>query len=274
MKTALVVSGGGCKGAFAIGAIQWLIDLGMHFDIIVGTSTGALIASLVGADQFSTAYNIYSNVTTRQIIKPYCWLTLPWRSAIYNDKGLRHIICKNYTQEIHEKLNASDTEIRVCSVSLNTGETRYWSPKETSRDTFMRALSASSNQPGLMPPIQVLPGEDYHVDGGVREVVPIQKAIELGATRIIAIVLERRQLSMAPGEFTRIPKVLLRTLTLMVAETRNNDIDLVRKMPSIELTVIRPKTHLTDNDLEFKPEIMREMIKRGNQRAKEVIPTA
>jgi NTE family protein len=274
MKTALVVSGGGCKGAFAIGVIEHLLDLGETFDIVVGTSTGALIAPLVASGRFSTAYDIYSNVTTKQVIKPYCWLTLPWRSALYCDKGLRRIIDKNYTSEVHEALNGIDTEVRVCTVSLNTGETCYWDPKQHDRATFMRALSASSNQPGLMQPVQVLSGEDYHVDGGVREIAPIQKAVELGARKIIAIVLERDQVSMAPGEFTRIPKVLLRTLSLMFTETRKNDIDIVRRMPSVDLTVIRPKTNLTDNDLEFKPEIMREMIRKGNQRAKEVMTTA
>jgi predicted acylesterase/phospholipase RssA len=273
MKTALVVSGGGCKGAFAVGAIEWLLELDLQFDIIVGTSTGALIAPLIAARRFSTLYNIYSNVTTKQIIKPYCWLTLPWRSALYNDRGLRRIINHNYTAEVHQRLNDIDTEVRVCTVSLNTGGVCYWDPKQHDRPTFTRALSASSNQPGLMRPVQVLKGEDYHVDGGVREIAPIQKAVELGARRIIAIVLEREDVAMAPGKFTRIPTVLLRTLSLMFTETRKNDIDIVRKMPSVDLTVIRPKTHLTDNDLEFKPEIMRQMIKKGYKRAKHVIPT-
>lgn len=271
MKTALVISGGGCKGAFAVGAIEWLLELDLQFDIIVGTSTGALIAPLVAAGRFSAIYDIYSNVTTKQIIKPYCWLTLPWRSALYNDRGLRRIINRNYTSLVHQTLNSGKVEVRVCTVSLNTGEVCYWDPKQLGRSTFMRALSASSNQPGLMQPVQVLRGEDYHVDGGVREIAPIQKAVELGARRIIAIVLEREEVAMAPGDFTRIPQVLLRTLSLMFTETRKNDIDIVRKMSGVDLTVIRPKTHLVDNDLEFKPEVMRDMIKKGRQRADEVL---
>ena len=272
MKTALVVSGGGSKGAFAIGALEWLLDLGKTFDIVVGTSTGALIAPMVACGKFSTVYNIYSNVTTKDVIKPYCVLTLPWRSAIYCDKGLQRIIDRTYTTKIHEALNQSPTEVRVCTVSLNTGETCYWDPKQTDRATFTRALLASSNQPGLMPPVQVMPGEDYHVDGGVREIAPIQEAVKLGATQIIAIVLERTQPPLAPGVFNRMPKILFRTLDLMFTETRKNDIDIVRKLPSVNLTVIQPKTHLTDNSLEFKPEVMREMIKKGYQRAKEVLP--
>lgn len=273
MKTALVISGGGCKGAFAVGAIDWLREI-KTFDIIVGTSTGALIAPLVAAGKFSAAYNIYSNVTTKQVIRKYCCLTLPWRSAIYNDKGLRKIINKNYTSEIHEALKTSEVKVRACTVSLNSGLTCYWNPKDTSREVFMRALSASSNQPGLMSPVQVVEGGDYHVDGGVREIAPIQEAVKLGAKEVIAIVLEKSEPSIAQGEFDRIPKILLRSLELMFLETRKNDIEVVQRMPGVDLTVIRPKAHLVDNDLEFKPEIMREMINKGRQRAMEVVPAA
>jgi predicted acylesterase/phospholipase RssA len=271
MKTALVISGGGCKGAFAIGAIEYMLNQGMQFDILVGTSTGALIAPMVASNQFSTVYDIYSNVTTSQLLKQNCWLTLPWRASLYNDKGLRKIIDRTYTDEIHDALNRSDKEVRACTVSLNTGEVCYWNPKKTDRPTFARALLASSNQPGLMPPVQVLPEEDYHVDGGVREIAPIQKTIELGALEIVAIVLDREDVSMAPSVFNRIPDILLRTLELMFAETRKNDIAIVKRLPSVNLTIIRPQTHLTENSLEFKPDVMRNMIRKGNQRAKELL---
>lgn len=270
MKTALVISGGGCKGAFAVGAIEWLMGLGLYFDIIVGTSTGALIAPLIGAGKLDVAKDIYSNVTTRQLIKSYCFLTLPWRSAIYCDKGLRKVIDRLYTEELHEALCHSKKDVLACTVSLNTGQTCYWSPRDGDRKQFCRALSASANQPGLMPPRQVKSGEDYHVDGGVREIAPIAKAIELGAERVFAIVLEQEEASMAPGDFNRIPQVLLRTLDLMFLETRKNDIALAQN--DVELTVIRPKVELTGNSLEFEPVLMRDMMVQGHQRAKELVP--
>lgn len=50
MKNALVISGGGSKGAFAVGAIERLREAGITWDIVVGCSTGALIAPLVVTD--------------------------------------------------------------------------------------------------------------------------------------------------------------------------------------------------------------------------------
>lgn len=268
MKTALVISGGGCKGAFAVGAIEYLLENGANWDIIVGTSTGALLTPLVSGGKFDAAKKIYSNIRTRDLIRKYCWLTIPWRAAIYNDKGLRNVIRKHYTDGLHADLNAGTRVSEVCTVSLNTGEVCYWNPKDVSRDVFMRALLASSNQPGLMPPVQINKGSDFHLDGGVREIAPIQRAADLGAEKITSIVLEPEYLPSMPGDFGRIPKILLRTLSLMTTEIRNDD---VKVDGVIEMTTIRPTDQLTANSLEFVPAKMREMIKKGYQRAKEVV---
>lgn len=269
MKTALVVSGGGCKGAFAVGAIEYLLESGLSFDILVGTSTGALIVPMVAAGRFDTIKDTYSNVCTKQLIRQYCWLTLPWRSALYNDKGLRKIIDQLYTQDVHDGLQANNKDVFVCTVNLNTGGTCYWSPKELDRVGFMRALSASSNQPGLMPSIQIRPNGDYHVDGGVREIAPVQKAVECGADHVFAIVLEPEGLDKTSKKYDRIPQILFRTLDLMFMETRKNDMALPCAS-SVECTVIRPTNQLAENSLEFKPEKMRKMIRLGYERAKEV----
>lgn len=272
MKKALVISGGGCKGAFAVGAIEYLLDLGYEFDIIVGTSTGALIAPLVGSGRFATAKEIYSNVRTRQLIRKYCCLTLPWRSALYCDKGLKRIVEDRYTEDIHRDLNETDTMVNICTVDLNTGNLCYWDPKKVSRDVFMRALRASSNQPGVMPAVQIQLGGSYHVDGGVREIAPIQKAIEEGAKEVVAIVLEPDHIKCTSEKYNRIPRTLLRSLDLMFFETRKNDIAVGRMSSNIKFTLIRPEKQLTDNSLRFDPVEMRRMIKLGYAKAKEVVP--
>jgi predicted acylesterase/phospholipase RssA len=80
-KTALVVSGGGAKGAFAVGVVQYLYnayrDTGW-FNITGGTSTGALIApmaALTGAEgpaadeALNTLLTMYTTVSTPDILE-------------------------------------------------------------------------------------------------------------------------------------------------------------------------------------------------------------
>lgn len=270
MKTALVVSGGGCKGAYAIGAIEYTLEQNINFDILVGTSTGALITPMVAADEFEAIKNIYINIRTKDLIKPYCWLTLPWRAGYYNVKGLRKTIDSLLTDVVYEKLVKSEKVSLACVVNLSTGASELWSPRNVvSREAYVDVLLASCNQPGIMPPVKM--HNMYYVDGGVREIAPIQAAIELGATRIIAIVLSPVDPVYKNDEFDRIPKILLRTLNLMTDEIVENDITAVKSMKDIDLTVIRPESVLAENDLEFIPEKMRGMLELGYNKAKGVI---
>ena len=54
-KTALVLSGGGARGAYEAGVWQALTELGIKIDIITGTSVGAINAAMVAQDELELA---------------------------------------------------------------------------------------------------------------------------------------------------------------------------------------------------------------------------
>ena len=71
---ALVISGGGSKGAFAGGVAQYLIEVkGKKYDIFLGTSTGSLLIPHLAAGNIEKIYDIYTNVTQKTIfsINPF-----------------------------------------------------------------------------------------------------------------------------------------------------------------------------------------------------------
>ena len=60
---ALITSGGGAKGAFTVGALNALAERGINsYDIISGTSTGAMLAALSVLGMFSELEDIYLSV--------------------------------------------------------------------------------------------------------------------------------------------------------------------------------------------------------------------
>lgn len=69
-KTALVVSGGGSKGAFAVGVIKYITENrpDIQFDTLCGTSTGALMIPLVALGQMSQLEKLYTTNKTENII--------------------------------------------------------------------------------------------------------------------------------------------------------------------------------------------------------------
>lgn len=69
---ALVISGGGAKGAYAGGVAEYLIrDRGIQYDMFSGSSTGALLAPLLAAGEIDHARNIYTNVTQNDIFSAH-----------------------------------------------------------------------------------------------------------------------------------------------------------------------------------------------------------
>ena len=65
---ALVISGGGSKGAFAGGVCEYLIEEAKHeYDIFIGTSTGSLLISHLALGEIEKLKNIFTNVTQNTI---------------------------------------------------------------------------------------------------------------------------------------------------------------------------------------------------------------
>src|SRR4051812_31556736 len=73
MKRALVISGGGSKGAFAVGTLKRLLNVypALDFDIFVGTSAGALIVTLTSLKEIDLLEQIYTTTTTADIITKF-----------------------------------------------------------------------------------------------------------------------------------------------------------------------------------------------------------
>ena len=68
MKRALVLNGGGSRGAYEIGAWQALDELGVRFDGVYGTSIGALNAALFAQGDLDGAVKLWSNIRVGQIL--------------------------------------------------------------------------------------------------------------------------------------------------------------------------------------------------------------
>ena len=66
-KKAIVLCGGGAKGAYHIGAWKALKKLGFYPDIVTGTSVGALNGAFMVMDDYNKAKDIWSNIDMKQI---------------------------------------------------------------------------------------------------------------------------------------------------------------------------------------------------------------
>src|SRR5690606_32646465 len=123
MKKALVISGGGSKGAFAVGVYKHLIEnYSLDFDVLVGTSTGALIVPLAALGKTDLLEELYTTQKTENIvIKDNIGNRLN-KDAIFEVTPLWDTINKYYTDAFYEELIESGKEIFLNTTCLQTEE--------------------------------------------------------------------------------------------------------------------------------------------------------
>ncbi len=208
-KTALVISGGGSKGAFAVGVVKYIFENHpeIKFDMVCGTSTGALMTPLVATKELALMEQIYTTKSTPDIVdttrvgKRF----LNGANSIFDGTPLVRLAQDTYTQARYNKILQSGVDIFINTVCLQTQKVVVFSNKDmplagqdydvikiADKDELIRAIIASASQPFFMSPIEIRSSDAIprqYVDGGLREYLSIQLAIDNGATDIYAVAL-------------------------------------------------------------------------------------
>lgn len=259
-----VLSGGGAKGSFEVGVLKQLADKDIIPDSIFGTSTGALNAagySFIGIDNLLKVWREIKSTSDIMVQRP--WFLLPICLLLMNGKGV-------YSMKPLEKLldkillpSILHIEAVVCRVSLITSAKDYVSTAdlETIEDlkAFRRAVLASASTPIMN---DIVDGE--WVDGGVRQITPLQKAIDSGADDITVILAEPYSPSVFfPNKVGNVLDVFNRTIACMVQEMFWMDIhNFQDKNPGLKLTVYAPNISLIEAD-NFDPAKIEASIQQG-----------
>ena len=287
---ALVISGGGSKGAFAGGVAQFLIqDAGKTYDIFVGTSTGSLLISHLALGKLNKIKRIYSNVTQSSIFNncPFVikkihgsdeiginhWNVIrnfiKGKKTFGESENLRKLISESLTKTEFNKLKRgmSDVVITVSNLSLNQVE--YKSIKDCSYEDFCDWIWISANYTPFMSLVRK-EGCEY-ADGGLGSIVPIEEAIKRGATEVDVVVLhtEVNYLNRMPS---RNPFELLTSMMSFVFDRIENQNIRIGKFVANQnnaiINLYYTPTILTTNSLIFDKKKMTLWWKRGYLYAK------
>jgi predicted acylesterase/phospholipase RssA len=285
-KTALVVSGGGAKGAFAVGVLKHLFlkyrETGW-FSIAGGTSTGALIAPIaavmaapdpMGFQAYQTLEKMYTTVCTLDILEKQSVFELIRRQdALYESDPLNDLLHRTFQPEWFAWLQRSKApDSYVVYTNYQNGRKIFASPKDEgmTRERFIQAMLASASVPVVME-ATIIDG-DVCYDGGVRDLVPFGKAIALGADTIVPIFLDPEEFSETRSRFRRMDKILLAREKIRRILSRKEfralfgpDKRLIRIIDGL-----RPDEPLTENSLTFDPAKMSRWTDLGENKARAI----
>ena len=187
MKKALILSGGGARGAFQVGVWKYLQEINWTPDLICGTSIGAVTAAAIGSGMsVERLIDIWKTHNRSEI---YRLKALHFLKSMLRGKPLKSVLDTAplramLTRHLNlEALRRSPIEIIISAVHLATGRLHLYNQDVIEIDHLM----ASSAMPILFP-WQTINGETYW-DGGVMANSPLFIALERKIEEIIVVLL-------------------------------------------------------------------------------------
>ncbi|MCP9201126.1 patatin-like phospholipase family protein [Gramella sp. GC03-9] len=286
---ALVISGGGSKGAFAGGVAQYLIqEKKRNYDLFLGTSTGSLLIPHLAAGKIQKVYDIYTNVTQRKIfsVNPFVvkkkdgreyvtinyfntvWQFIRSRRTFGESKALKRNIRKSFSREDFVELKGKVKDVVVTVSNLSKNRVEYKSIHDFEYDDFCDWIWISCNYIPFMSLAQK-DGCEY-ADGGLGCVVPIREAIKRGATEVDAIILEAENM-----EYNKILgknpfSLMVNLFGFLLDQVEYHDIvegKLAAMNKKVKLNIYYTPTKLTENSLVFNKKAMTQWWQEGYEYA-------
>ncbi len=276
---ALVISGGGSKGAFAGGVAAHLMKVQhRNYDIFVGSSTGSLLLTHLAIGEIDKLHEVYTNVNQKSIfsLNPFKikkkdkreYVSINYLNTILQfikkrrtfgeSKNLRKLISRKITKEDFLKAKNTNKDIVVTVSNLTKNNIEYKSIKDFNYEEFCDWIWISCN---YIPFMSLVKKNDFeYADGGFGSMVPIREAIRRGATEVDAIILESENM-----EHNKVlgknPFSLMVNLFGFVLDQveRSNIIEgkLAASNKNVLLNLYYTPSQLTENSLIFDKKLMK-----------------
>lgn len=237
MKIGLALGSGGLRGAAHIGAIDELDKTGIHIHMVAGTSSGSIIAAMLGAGMSAAQMEeVALSIRASDIIDPFGTtlfhivvpLIFPFCAGRARlPRGiLRGGRLESFLREKFGDTKMSDLKMpcAVVSVDVHTGEKIVFTSESIRSERFKGtvfldghvadAVRASCSIPGVF--VWKEWGGRYLVDGAVREPVPAKVLKELGCDYVIAVDLGYT--GQADASVGDLPSIIAQSLDILGEE--------------------------------------------------------
>lgn len=287
---ALVISGGGSKGAFAGGVAQYLLEnKKIDYDIFIGTSTGSLMVSHLALKKVEKIKEVYTNVNQHSIFNSCPFLIkrkrgietirinhfnvlrnlLSGSKTFGQSLNLRTLIENTLTFEDFTDLKQTNLDVVVTVSNLSLNQVEYKSISEFNYEDFCDWIWISCNYTPFMSLVKK--GGCEYADGGLGSMVPIEEAVRRGATVVDAVILQTEvsQLNRMPS--TNAFSLLTNMFEFMLDRIESQNIKIGKFAASHQNAIINfyfTPTVLTTNSLIFEKKNMTKWWQSGFDYAK------
>lgn len=270
-----MLEGGGMRGVFTSGVLDYLMDNDIHFPYVVGVSAGACNGLSYISRQRGRAK--YSNI---DMLEKYQYIG--FRHFLKNRNVMDFNLLFN---ELPEKIYPydyqayfdSETQFEMVTSNCLTGQAEYFEEKKD-KHRLLSIAKASSSLP-IMCPIAYV-DDIPMLDGGICDSIPVERAIEKGFDRNI-VVLTRNKGYRKEKKDVKVPSFIYRKYPAMRKalghrnSLYNSQLELIDKLENEgKIQVIRPVLPITVDRMEKDTAKLQALYEEGYECAKKSFSTS
>lgn len=247
----LVLEGGGMRGVFTCGVLDYFMDHHIEFPYSIGVSAGACNGLSYISHQRGRAK--YSNI---DMMKKYHYIGLKYlwyQHSILDQKLLYEIFPEELLPYDYEAYFKNPTRFEMVTTNCVTGRACYLEEKEY-KERLVAIAKASSSLPYVCP-ITYVDGRPM-LDGGIVDSIPVLRAINQGYKQNVVVLTRNRGYRKSEKDirvprfiYTRYPR--LRVVLSHRCRVYNEQLAMVERMEDEEsIIVIRPEHPVVVNRIE------------------------
>ncbi len=241
MKIGIVDVGGGLRGIYAVGVLDYCMDKSIRFDLGIGVSAGSANLASYAAGQRGRNYQFYTDYAFR---KKYMSLgNFIFKKSFVDMDYVYGTLCYRDGENPLDYIAIRDNpmDLYVVATDALTGHAKYFDKGDIKQDDYS-IFKASSAIPFVCKPYAVQ-GVNYY-DGALSDPVPVEKAFQLGCDRVVVILTKPESELRSPKKDEKIAALIRNKYPesaeklCMRAQRYNESVALAQKYAKLDKVLI------------------------------------
>ncbi len=272
-KTSLILEGGGMRGIYTAGILDYFLEKGLEFNCVYGVSAGCLNAVSYLSKQKGRNLATFTNYLHN---KNYSGLGMFLKTGnFFNPKFLYDEIPNKLNLLDYDTFDKNPTEFYAVVSNINTGKAEYI--KCDTIDGNVEYIRASASLPLISQIVKI--DDNEYLDGGVCDSIPLRKSIQDGNTKNVVILTQHKGFVKKPTKNLELIKHVYKKYPLLYKALKYRHIMynaqlkyIYNKQQTGQSFVIQPDLPLEISRLEKDKYKLYNIYNVGYQQAKKIYP--
>lgn len=268
-KIGLILEGGGMRGIYTAGVLDFLIEKNVEVDIVIGVSAGSCHACSYLSKQYKRAFN--ATVDYLDDKNYLSFNNLIKTGSIFGMDFMFNTIPNELNIYDYDTFNKSNTKFIAVSTNCETGKPEYFELTDLKKEIIY--IQASCSIPMFANIVEV---DNYKlVDGGVSDSIPIQYALNQGYKKNIVVLTRDSTYLKSKNKFTSVIKRKYKKYPKLITAIENRHVNYNKSLEIInnlsqsgDALVIRPNSPVKVSQVEKNVDKLTALYEQGYNDAK------